>query len=132
MVAQFGMSPKAGPMEYSRRYEVLSSDTKAKVEGEVRRLLTEGYDTARNLLIARRKELDLLAKALIEYETLDSSEVEKVIRGEKLKDRKPIPRGQGPITVPKPLADPEPMPPVLQPPIGGTGTPTPPHPPATA
>ena len=131
MVAQFGMSQKAGPMEYSRRYEMLSSDTKARVEGEVRRLLTEGYDSAKRLLVARRTELDLLARALVDYETLDTSEVAKVIRGERLAGRTPIVR-KGPIKVPKPLEVPgEAVPPVLEPPVGDGGTPTAP-PPAAA
>ncbi len=49
--------------------------------------------------MSRRKELDLLAKALVEYETLDKAEVDKVLRGEKLLDRTPIPRG--PMAIPK-------------------------------
>jgi ATP-dependent metalloprotease len=130
MVTQFGMSEKAGPMEYGRNYSMLSSETKAQVESEVRRLLTEGYDKARTLLKSRRKELDLLAKALVEYETLDTVEIGKVLRGESLPDRQKIPRG--PMTVTKPADHEEPVPPVLQPPIGDAGTPTPPVPPPPA
>ena len=82
MVAALGMSSKLGHMDYASRYKTLSSETKALIEAEVQRVLDESYERCRKLLIEHRKELDLLAQALVEYETLDKSEVEKVIRGE--------------------------------------------------
>ncbi|KAI0143192.1 peptidase family M41-domain-containing protein [Pestalotiopsis sp. NC0098] len=100
MVAQMGMSPKLGHMEYATRYRELSSETRAIIEAEVQRLLNESYERCRKLLTDRRKELDRLAQALVEYETLNREEVEKVIRGEKLADRLPAPKG--PIRVPVP------------------------------
>lgn len=81
------MSTKLAPMDYVNHYERLSTETRAVVEHEVSRLLTQSADEVRTLLADRRKELDLLAKALVEYETLDKNEVEKVIRGESLGDR---------------------------------------------
>lgn len=81
------MSTKLAPMDYFNNYDSLSTETRAVVENEVSRLLTQSADEVRTLLTSRRKELDLLAKALVEYETLDKSEVEKVIRGESLGDR---------------------------------------------
>ncbi|ROT43478.1 ATP-dependent metallopeptidase HflB [Sodiomyces alkalinus F11] len=98
MVAQYGMSAKLGPVEYGRRYKQLSSETRAVIESEVHRTISEAQENVRELLTTKRKELDLLAKALVEYETLDVSEVEKVIRGEKLVNRKPVPKG--PLVVP--------------------------------
>ncbi|KAH8677587.1 peptidase family M41-domain-containing protein [Xylariales sp. PMI_506] len=122
MVAALGMSSKLGHMEYATRYDSLSSDTKALIESEVQRLLDESYERSRKLLTEHRKELDLLAKALVEYETLDRAEVEKVIRGEKLPDRMAIPRG--PMTVPVPEA-----PPVPGVTVPGDASPKPPAPP---
>lgn len=87
VVGQFGMSTKLAPMDYANNYERLSSETRALVEREVSRLLTQSAEDVRTLLGAKRKELDLLAKALVEFETLDKKEVEKVIRGESLGDR---------------------------------------------
>lgn len=137
MVANFGMSQKLGPMEYGRMYDKLSSETRARVESEVQRMLNDGHENVRLLLLAKRKELDLLAKALVEYETLDAKEVETVIRGGTLPDRIKVPRG--PITVPIGRKDAEaPEPPGIPgaPPLGESGTaptpPPPPHPPATA
>ncbi|KAK3937324.1 mitochondrial inner membrane i-AAA protease supercomplex subunit YME1 [Diplogelasinospora grovesii] len=131
MVAQLGMSEKLGPVEYLRKYEQLSSETRAMVESEVKRVLDDSYSRARNLLLSKRKELDLLAKALVEYETLDKAEVEKVIRGEKLKGRIAVP--PGPMAIPKPVETMEPGLPIpLTDPVpgsgGGTGTGAPPAP----
>lgn len=100
MVAQLGMSEKLGPVEYQRRFETLSSETKAMIEAEVKKTLDDAYERARLLLLSKRKELDLVAKALVEYETLDKNEMEKVMRGEKLPDRLPVP--PGPMKIPKP------------------------------
>jgi ATP-dependent metalloprotease len=128
MVALYGMSAKLGPMEYGKRYNQLSSETKAVIESEVQRTLNESYERVRTLLTSKRKELDLLAKALVEYETLDKSEVEKVIRGEKLLDRVPVPKG--PMTVPANVGIGERLPPTFPPPLGtGESTPAPPAPP---
>lgn len=124
MVAQMGMSPKLGHMEYATRYRELSSETRAIIEAEVQRLLNESYERCRKLLTDRRKELDRLAQALVEYETLNREEVEKVIRGEKLADRLPapkgpirvpVPQGPGPVGVPLP-GDGGPSPPPAAPP----------------
>jgi ATP-dependent metalloprotease len=99
MAGQLGMSAKLGPVEYMRRFDTLSSETKAMVEAEVKKILEDSYTRTRELLVSKRRELDLLAKALVEYETLDKAEVDKVLRGEKLDDRIPIP--PGPMTIPK-------------------------------
>ncbi|KAK4179450.1 P-loop containing nucleoside triphosphate hydrolase protein [Triangularia setosa] len=130
MVAQLGMSPKLGPVEYLRNYNELSSETRAMVESEVKKVLDDSYARARALLLSKRKELDLLAKALVEYETLDHNEVVKVLRGEKLTDRIAVP--VGPMTVPAPSDSLEPGLPL--PGLGddgdsGSGGPPPPAPP---
>ncbi|KAK3297802.1 P-loop containing nucleoside triphosphate hydrolase protein [Chaetomium fimeti] len=133
MVAQLGMSERLGPVEYLRKYEQLSSATRAMVESEVKKVLDESYARARTLLISRRKELDLLAQALVEYETLDRNEVEKVLRGEKLVGRISIP--PGPMAVPKPKKPIDsglPIPPLSGGGDGegaGPGSPPPPAPP---
>ncbi|KAK4212248.1 peptidase family M41-domain-containing protein [Rhypophila decipiens] len=127
MVAQLGMSEKLGPVEYLRRYEHLSTETRAMVEREVKRVLDESYSRARTLLISRRKELDLLAKALVEYETLDREEVGKVLRGEKLPGRTPVP--PGPMMVPRRPETEQPGTPL---PLPGHEPPLPPPPPPAA
>ncbi|KAI1453510.1 peptidase family M41-domain-containing protein [Annulohypoxylon moriforme] len=130
MVASLGMSSKLGNMEYRSRYDTLSSETKAQVESEVQRTLNEAYERARKLLTDHRKELDLLAKALVEYETLSKEEVEKVIRGEKLIGRIAVPKG--PMTVPSSAKPPAPgeLAPIPGAGEDGGGPPPPPVPPA--
>ncbi|KEY69088.1 hypothetical protein S7711_09366 [Stachybotrys chartarum IBT 7711] len=125
MVTSYGMSTELGPVEYARRYDNLSSETKALIESEVQKTLKRLYEEVRQVLTERRKELDLLAQGLMQYETLDRAEVEKVIRGEKLPDRTIVPRG--PMVLPVPVEVPQP------PGLGGvaqSGEPT--GPPASA
>lgn len=88
-------------MDFGSRYEALSPATRAQVENEVQRVLTEAYERTRMKLTEKRKELDLLAHALVDYETLDKEEVKKVIRGEPLADRVKMPR-TGTMSVPIP------------------------------
>ncbi|ATY59219.1 intermembrane space AAA protease IAP-1 [Cordyceps militaris] len=126
MVAQFGMSSVLGPMEYGRRYENLSSETRAIIEAEVQKSLKKSYEDVRKLLTEKRKELDLLAQALVKYETLDKDEVEIVIRGQPLPNRPVLARG--PMLIPVPAEPPTP------PGLGGVSHPEPesPAPPAPA
>lgn len=100
MVTQFGMSDKLGNVDLYSNHDTLSSETKHIVESEVRRMVEEGRIRATAILESKRKELDLLAKALIEYETIDKVEAYKVIKGEKL-DRPPVLSIEAPIKVPE-------------------------------
>mgnify|MGYP001587627634 CR=1 FL=1 len=93
MVTKFGMSDAVGNVDVSSNYSHLSSETKQLIESEVRRTIEEARQRARALLVERRKELDLLARALVNYETLDKEEAFKVIRGEKLEGKLLMPSG---------------------------------------
>ena len=87
MVTRYGFSDLLGNVDLGSNYDQVSPDTKRLIDNEVRRLIDEAKDTARNILVTHRKELDLLAQALVKYETLDKEEILKVIKGEQLKDR---------------------------------------------
>ena len=122
------MSQKLGNMYYvGDRYRDLSSETRAAVETEVQKVIEDSYIYVRGLLSSKRKELDLLARALLEYETLDLGEVEKVIRGESLENRVPMPKGSN-LVISVPVSDTPPFTPPLSP---GPDSPeqTPPAPP---
>jgi ATP-dependent metalloprotease len=110
MVTQFGFSDLLGDVDLDSNYNKLSSETKLKIEGEVRRLVDEARERARKLLEGKRKELDMLAKALVEYEVLNLEETQKVLRGEKLPKLTSTPRT--PIKLPElpDLAIPPPLP----------------------
>ncbi|KAG5979602.1 hypothetical protein E4U55_004981 [Claviceps digitariae] len=105
MVANYGMSSLLGPVEYGRRYENLSSETRSMIEQEVQKTLKHSYEEVRTLLTQKRKELDLLAQALVKYETLNKKEVELVIRGEKLPGRTILPKR--PLVLPIPSEAPQ-------------------------
>ncbi|KUI67540.1 Mitochondrial inner membrane i-AAA protease supercomplex subunit YME1 [Cytospora mali] len=136
MVASFGMGGGGlAPMDFGSRYNSLSSATKELVEKEVQKLLSVSYDRTKELLRLKRKELDLLAQALVDYETLDKEEVLKVIKGEKLTDRIKMPRS-GQMTIPRPPSPLESLPPIAggqqgEDAGGSTEPPPPPAPPAS-
>jgi ATP-dependent metalloprotease len=92
------MSPALGNVDLASNHNTLSPETKALIEQEVRRVIEEGRVRATNLITSRRKELELLAKALVDYETLDKEEAFKVVRGEKLEGKLKLP--SGPLKIP--------------------------------
>jgi len=91
MVREWGMSERVGPMAWGSQGEVFlgedlmhtrdySDDTARVIDEEVERILREAEDRCRNLLIEHRKGLDLVARALLEYETIDGLEVTRLIQ----------------------------------------------------
>lgn len=85
MVKQWGFSPKIGPVFHSDRDETLSTTKREEIEEEVRTLLKAGESRVTALLKSKEEELHRLARALMEYETLDLAEVQKVIKGERIR-----------------------------------------------
>lgn len=92
MVTTYGMSEKLGPMKYgtddedvflgrdfgrSRNY---SEDVAAEIDGEMRRLITDAYETAIKLLSDNMDALHGIAKELLEKETLDAHEFESLFK----------------------------------------------------
>ena len=87
MVCQWGMSDDLGMVEYGDHQEhkflardmtatrSYSEDTAQKIDSEVKRLIDTAYNKAREMLLSHREELDLIAHALLEYETLDASHI---------------------------------------------------------
>ena len=60
----------------------ISAHTKELIEDEVKRLIDEAYDRAKQILTDKRQEWERLAEGLLEYETLTGEEINRVIRGE--------------------------------------------------
>ncbi len=96
MVTQFGMSEAVGPItvgdreaeiflgrEVVQRREI-SERTAELVDTELKRVLGEAYERARQILLQHRATLDRVAAALLERETLDREEVELVVAGKPL------------------------------------------------
>ncbi|MEQ2172591.1 ATP-dependent zinc metalloprotease yme1l1 [Goodea atripinnis] len=83
MVTRFGMSDKLGVMTYTDITKQ-SPETQAAVEQEVRALLKESYERAKNILKTYSKEHKKLADALLRHETLDAKEIQMVLEGKPL------------------------------------------------
>jgi cell division protease FtsH len=91
MICEWGMSEKLGMVEYGEHedYVFLGRDisrardyseaTAEEIDHEVRRLLDHAYQTAKQTLLANRGKLDVIAKALLEYETLDGSQIKEIV-----------------------------------------------------
>lgn len=99
MVCEWGMSTKLGPLSYEKRegpvflgmqYGHTSreySDSKAQeIDAEVFRIIKEGYEKAKNILEEKSSVLESLAQALLEFETIDSHEVELLVNGGKVEE----------------------------------------------
>jgi cell division protease FtsH len=59
-----------------------SEDTAKMIDEEIKKLIDRLYDETRQLLEANRDRVDALAKALMQYETLDAADVDRIMRGE--------------------------------------------------
>ncbi|XP_035283676.1 ATP-dependent zinc metalloprotease YME1L1-like isoform X1 [Anguilla anguilla] len=86
MVTRFGMSDKLGVMTYAD-ISHQSPETQAAIEQEVRVLLRDSYERAKNILKTHTKEHKNLADALLMYETLDAKEIQTVLEGKTLECR---------------------------------------------
>ena len=96
MVCEWGMSAKLGPLTFGKKDEQIflgreinqhrdySEQTAIEIDAEVRRIVMEGYNMARELLTSNIDKLKGLAEALLERETLDAKEVTMVMNGEAL------------------------------------------------
>ena len=90
MVTRLGMSAELGPMVYGQKEELIflgreiseqrdySEQIAEKIDKEVRTLVSQAYDHARELLRKYRKELDAVALKLLEVETLSKEEFEAI------------------------------------------------------
>jgi len=85
MVTQYGMSEKLGPITFGEKDELIflgreiaeqrnySEEIARQIDREVRRLVEEAYQTAKNVLITHRDKLVALAERLIHEETVDAA-----------------------------------------------------------
>jgi cell division protease FtsH len=97
MVTEYGMSDKLGPLRYNDNEEEVflghsvaqrknvSDATAALIDQEVRRIVEEGEAKAREILSAHLDELHVLAKGLLEYETLNADEVKDLLAGKPIR-----------------------------------------------
>jgi cell division protease FtsH len=84
MIGIYGMNKKVGNvsfygMQQDQWSKPYSDDTATLIDNEVRKLLDDQYKRSQDLLKSKKKELDILAKELLEKEVLIKSDVEKLI-----------------------------------------------------
>ena len=92
MVTEWGMSDKLGPVTFGKKVEQIflgreisqhkdySEKTAVDIDEEVKRIVLDAYETAKNLLTENRDLLEMLAKNLLEKETIDGSEIDALIQ----------------------------------------------------
>jgi cell division protease FtsH len=93
MVTRYGMTDALGPMVYAENEgEVflgrsvtkttnMSEQTMQKVDGEVRRIIDQQYALARKLIEDNRDKMHAMASALLEWETIDSDQLDDIMAG---------------------------------------------------
>jgi len=124
MVTQLGYSDELGLVAYGDNQEEvflgmsmgkqqnISEDTAQKIDTEVKRLVHEGYVTARDIITERHDQFVTLAEALLEYETLTGDEIKDLLDGKRPNreptDEPPAPRASVVPSVGKKNPPPEP------------------------
>ncbi len=101
MVTQWGMSERLGPLTFGKREEQIflgkelakhkdySEKTAEEIDSEVKRIVTEQYEYAKDLIRKNRKLLDALVNLLLEKETVDGAEIDRLIESFKEKALQP-------------------------------------------
>jgi ATP-dependent metalloprotease FtsH len=115
MVTRFGMSDKLGPLTFGKKEEMVflgrelathkdySEQTAVLIDQEVRSIVERAHEKAASLLRNNLDKLTLLANTLLERESLDGDEMDRVLRGEKLE---PPQRADGGPSADAPVAPP--------------------------
>ena len=130
MVCEWGMSD-LGPLAFGKKEEAIflgreiaqhrdfSEDTALQIDREVKRIVSNGYEAAKNLLSSNRELLDRIAQALLVREVLDANEVKLLMEGKPLPD-KPRTPPTPPPTAAAPATDPKVVRPEMRPAPGFT------------
>ena len=116
MVTEWGMSDVLGPVMYVEnsnevflgrsvtQNQNMSEETARLVDSEIKRLVVEAHDEAVKILKENDNELETLAQALMEYETLTGEEIKEVLSGKKIDktEQTPVPpEKQTKVSVPE-------------------------------
>jgi len=87
MVVEWGMSEKLGPLNYSIKQSTHSEQSKEHsekisetIDEEIKRIVESNYSKAKDILINKMNSLHEMAKVLLEKETIDSEEVNRIIQ----------------------------------------------------
>ena len=96
MVTKWGLSDKLGPLMYAEDSQEVflgmsagapklqvSGETAKMIDEEVRAIADSCYQTAEKILVENRGKLDMMAEALLDYETIDKSQIDEIMAGRK-------------------------------------------------
>jgi cell division protease FtsH len=119
MVTRWGLSEELGTVTYGdsqdevflgisvARPQHISEATAQKIDAEIRRLVAAGHEEARKVLTERRAELEMVAKGLLEFETLTGEEIKGLLAGNRPTREPDSPRATAPPSVGKVARRPE-------------------------
>jgi cell division protease FtsH len=105
MVTKWGLSDKLGPLTYAEeegevflghsvtKHKAISDDTAHAIDEEIRAVIDRNYRRAEKILTDNIDKLHMMAEALIQYETLDTSQLDDIMAGRK--PRPPSGWGEG-------------------------------------
>jgi cell division protease FtsH len=122
MVCEWGMSDELGMVEYGEnqgevflardisRPRNYSESTAQKIDAEIKRVIDRAYGDAKRLLVEKRDKLELIAQALLEYETLEASHIDDLLKYGEMRN---------PPSSPTPPSLPEDMPKASKPKASG-------------
>ncbi|MBI4089068.1 ATP-dependent zinc metalloprotease FtsH [Candidatus Kaiserbacteria bacterium] len=111
MVVRYGMSDKLGPIAFGERAlgnEPYSEQVAAKIDAEVARIIEEAKARAKKVIGEHRTALDAIAKELMEKETVERAEFEKILIANGITPKKREEEslsGQGIVIAPGPTGD---------------------------
>jgi cell division protease FtsH len=121
MVTQWGMSDELGTMVYGENegevflgrsittHKNVSEATLQKVDQEIRKIIDQQYALAKKLILDNREKVEAMAKALMEWETIDADQINDIMAGKPPRPPKPTQAPQQPPQTGAPGA-PEPAP----------------------
>ena len=93
MVTKWGLSEKLGPLTYSEddgevflgrsvtQHKQVSDDTARRIDAEIRQIIDTAHQKALDLVNDNRVKLDIMAEALIKYETIDTKQIDDIMEG---------------------------------------------------
>ena len=102
MVCEWGMSEKLGPMTFGKKEEEIflgrdftqksdySKNTAIEIDAEIRRIIQESYQRAKDLLTTNLRVLHKVAEKLLEKEVLDGSEIDAIVKAFSLNGGDPL------------------------------------------
>ncbi|RIZ38880.1 ATP-dependent metalloprotease [Pseudomonas aeruginosa] len=118
MVTKWGLSEKLGPLMYAEeegevflgrsagsQHANVSGETAKMIDQEVRRIIDDCYGTAKRLLDENRDKLEMMADALMKYETIDSYQIDDIMAGRVPREPRDWQGGSGTGTPPANLEE---------------------------